>query len=134
MYLFDTDTLSNLMRPSPSGKLLKRMRLVSVGNQFTSSITLGELLYGARKNQSQTQKYLSQIEQLVIRKLPILPFDSCAASLYAEVRSELERQGSRLEEPDLRIAAIALVRNLTIVTGNIRHFQRVPNLAVENWL
>lgn len=134
MYLFDTDTLSNLMKPSPSDKLLKRMRLVSVGNQFTSSITLGELLYGARKNQSQTQKYLSQIEQLVIRKLPILPFDSRAAGLYAEVRSELERQGSRLEEPDLRIAAIALVRNLTIVTGNIRHFQRVPNLAVENWL
>ena len=51
-----------------------------------------------------------------------------------QLRAELERQGRRLDEPDLRIASIALSRQLTVVTGNVRHFRRVPELAVENWL
>ncbi len=51
-----------------------------------------------------------------------------------EVRALLERQGTPVGDADLRIAAIALVRNLIIVTANTRHFQRVPGLPVENWL
>ena len=47
MYLFDTDVLSNLMKRSPSRDLLKRVGSAPVGNRFTSSITLGELVYGA---------------------------------------------------------------------------------------
>ena len=57
-----------------------------------------------------------------------------AARRYGEVRTELERRGTPLGDADLRIAAIALARGLTVVTGNIRHFQRVPGLQVENWL
>ncbi len=64
----------------------------------------------------------------------MLPFDEPAARTYAELRAELERGGRPLDEPDLRIAAIALSRNLTLVTGNVRHFNRVPSLRVENWL
>jgi tRNA(fMet)-specific endonuclease VapC len=44
------------------------------------------------------------------------------------------RRGQRLDGPDLRIAAIALSRDLTLVTGNVRHFERVPGLRIENWL
>jgi tRNA(fMet)-specific endonuclease VapC len=47
---------------------------------------------------------------------------------------DTEREGQRLDEPDLRIASIAVSRGLTVVTGNVRHFSRVPGLAVENWL
>jgi tRNA(fMet)-specific endonuclease VapC len=46
----------------------------------------------------------------------------------------LERAGTPLPEPDLRIAATALARSLTVATGNIRHFARIPGLNVENWL
>ena len=66
--------------------------------------------------------------------LPVLPFDGDAARRYGEVRAELECQGTPLGEADLRIGAIALSRGLTVVTGNIRHFQRIPGLSVENWL
>ena len=52
MYLFDTDVLSNLMKRLPSHDLLKRVDPVHIGNQFTSSITLGELVYGARRRRS----------------------------------------------------------------------------------
>ncbi len=42
--------------------------------------------------------------------------------------------GQRVAEPDLRVAAIALARDATLVTGNVRHFERVPGLRIENWL
>ena len=64
----------------------------------------------------------------------ILPFDELAAEAYARVRAELERQGSPLALADLMIASVALVHDLTVVTGNVSHFARVRGLAVENWL
>ena len=132
MYLLDTNILSNLMVKSPSDHLLEKMNSIPVGDQFTSSITLGELLYGALKKGS--ERLLDQVRTQVTGKLPILPFDSDAASQYAEIRVELERRGFPVDEPDLMIAGIALARNLTVVTDNVRHFVRIPGLAVENWL
>lgn len=132
MYLFDTDVLSNLMKRSPSHDLLKRVGSVPAGNQFTTSITLGELIYGARKRGS--RNLLEKIEERVAVKLPILPFDAEAARRYGEVRADLERQGTPIGDADVRIAAIALVRRLIVVTGNVRHFRKVPHLIVENWL
>jgi len=73
---------------------------VAPHEQCTTSITLGELLFGARRKGSDT----------------------------------LERSGRRLAEPDLRIASIALSRDLTLVTGNVRHLARVPDLRIEDWL
>lgn len=54
--------------------------------------------------------------------------------MYGPLRAQLEASGERLDEPDLRIASIALSRELTLVTGNVRHFARVPGLDVEDWL
>lgn len=62
------------------------------------------------------------------------PFDEAAASRYGSLRADLETRGQRLADPDLRIAAIAVARGLKLVTGNVRHFARVPGLAVEDWL
>lgn len=131
MYLFDTDVLSNLMRRSPSSKLAAKAGSTPVESQFTSSITLGELMYGARKKGS--DRLLRQVE-LVTANLPILPFDADAAARYGEFRADLERRGTPIGDADLRIAAIALVRGSVVVTGNTRHFDRVQDLPVENWL
>jgi tRNA(fMet)-specific endonuclease VapC len=64
----------------------------------------------------------------------VLPFDSSAAEVYGPLRAGLEREGRRLDEPDLRIASIALSRDMTLVSGNVRHFSHVRGLRVENWL
>ena len=64
----------------------------------------------------------------------ILPFDRTAAEAFGSIRAELERAGTPLAEPELRIGAIALTNNLTVVTGNVRHFARIPGLQVENWI
>lgn len=74
------------------------------------------------------------MDRVLLPNLSVLPFDVAAAHRYGEVRAELERRGTPLGEADLRIGAIALTRGLTVVTGNVRHFQRIPDLSVENWL
>jgi tRNA(fMet)-specific endonuclease VapC len=72
--------------------------------------------------------------QMVLAALPIISFDGVAAYIYGELRAELERAGRALGEADLRIASTALAYDLVVVTGNQRHFVRVPGLAVEDWL
>ncbi len=134
MFLFDTDTLSQVMKPNPSSDLLSRLASVPPEEQFTSSITVGELVYGAYRLKERAGVLLQRLDETLFPNLPILPFDASAARRYGEVRAELERRGTPIGDADLRIASIALDRDLTVVTGNVRHFQKVPGLAVENWL
>ena len=133
MYLLDTDILSNLMKRAPAGTLVARLARVPPEDQFTSSVTFGELLYGAHWS-SRTAALLERIEETLLPNLPILPFDAAAAWRYGELRAELERRGAPIGDADTRVASIALSRGLTVVTGNERHFQQVPGLEIENWL
>jgi tRNA(fMet)-specific endonuclease VapC len=132
MYCFDTDTLSAVIRRDPPLSLIRRLARTPPEEQFTTAVTLGELLYGAAKRGSAT--LTQKVRELVIGALPVLPFDERAAEVYGPLRARLESDGRRLDEPDLRIASIALSRGLVVVTGNVRHFGRVPDLKVENWL
>lgn len=132
MYLLDTDIISNLVRRAPSAALVAKLGSVPLGQQFTSSITLGELVYGALRLKHRS--LLLRLEETVLAHVPILAFDASAARRYGEVRAELEHQGIPIGDADLRIASIALTHDLTVVTGNVRHFARVPGLRVENWL
>jgi tRNA(fMet)-specific endonuclease VapC len=77
---------------------------------------------------------LERISTLLNRNLTVLPFDEDAAKVYGELRAELERAGTPIGDAGVRIAAIALANGLIVVTANVRHFQRVSGLPVENWL
>lgn len=133
-YLLDTDILSNLMKRSPSSALVARVVRTPPEEQFTSSVTLGELIYGAHRFEGRTAALLESIERALLPNLPVLPFDAFAARRYGEVRAKLEKEGTPIGDADMRIAAIALVRGFKVVTGNERHFRRVPGLEVENWM
>lgn len=132
-YLFDTDTLSDLLRRAPSPRLLRRLAAVPPEEQSTSSITLGELIYGAHRMRERAAELVERIERALISNLAVLPFDAAAARRYGELRAELEQRGTPIGDADMRIASIALANGLIIVTGNVRHFEQVPGLAVENW-
>lgn len=132
MYCFDTDVLSAVIRRDPPLHLIRRLAQVPPERQFTTSVTLGELLYGAARRGSAA--LTEKVRGVVVRAQVILPFDEAAAEVYGPLRARLEREGQRLDEPDLRIASIALSRELVMITGNLRHFARVPDLDVENWL
>ena len=133
MFLFDTDTLSNLLRREHSPLLVDRMAEVPPEEQFTTAITVGEMVYGAERS-SRREYLLTQFENRLWPAIEVLPFDHAAAETYGRIRADLERAGTPLAEPDLRIGAIALTRNLTVVTGNTRHFSRIRGLSVENWI
>ena len=134
MYLLDTDTLSNLLKPVPSTALIATMASTPPEQQFTSSITLGELFYGAHRLGTSAPSLLERIDNILLRNRQVVPFDADAARRYGQVRATLEQRGTPIGDADLRIAAIALTRSLVVVTGNVREFQRVPDLQVENWL
>ena len=132
MYCLDTDVLSALMRRDPPLPLVRRVAALGATEQCTTSINLGELLYGAAKRGS--DRLMRRVEELILSAGLVIAFDESSARVYGSLRAALERSGRPLAEPDLRIASIALARDLTLVTGNTRHFGRVPDLRVENWL
>jgi tRNA(fMet)-specific endonuclease VapC len=131
-HCFDTDVLSVFLRRGAPPATQRRLADVPPEEHTTTTVTLGELLYGAARLQSRSLH--RAIEEYVENDVSIVPFDEPAAQAYAELRVELEAAGLRLDDPDLRIAAICLAHDLTLVTGNVRHFERVPGLRVENWL
>jgi len=133
VFIFDTDIYTNVMRKVPSEKLLNRLKNVPRRDQFTTTITIGEVYYGIKKA-SNSSKLLKIFEDVLLPRATILPFDFLAAKKYGDIRSFLEKQGNPLAHADLQIAAIALSMKMTIITGNIKHFQRIPQLSVENWL
>jgi tRNA(fMet)-specific endonuclease VapC len=120
------------MRPTPPLHLIRRLARIPREEQCTTAITLGELTYGAARRGG--TELVALVRGLVLSGGRVLPFDRRAAEVYGPLRASLEREGRRLDEPDVRIAAIALSLDLTIVTGNIRQFERIPGLRVENWL
>ena len=132
MYCFETDVANALLRTNPPPDLVNRVSLVPPEEHHTTSITLAELLYGAER--ASNLELVARVHERVLRAQVIVPFDAPAAEIYAALRAGLEREGRRLDEPGLMIASICLSRDLTLVTGNVKHFSPVPDLRVENWL
>ena len=132
MYCFDTDILSAVLRRNPPLRLIRRLAVTPPTQQFTTSITYGEMIYGAAKRGSAA--LADRIRVMILHAITIVPFDDAAGERYGYLRAALESAGMPLAEPDLRIAAISLSRCLTLVTANTRHFDRIPGLTLENWL
>lgn len=102
------------------------------GHLCISSITLAELFHGAEKSVKPDHN-LRQIEDFVSR-LEVLEYGSKAASHYGDIRSVLERKGTTIGVNDLHIAGHARSEGLTLVTNNLREFERVEGLRLDNWV
>jgi tRNA(fMet)-specific endonuclease VapC len=97
-----------------------------------SSVTLGELHYGAEKSARRVEN-LTAIERFVTR-LEVLPFGDKAAAHYGQLRAELERAGTPCGPHDLQIGGHARSEGLVVVTNNLREFARMPGVRTENWV
>lgn len=133
MIVFDTDVLSYVLRRQPPTGLLRKIADIDPLEQATTSITLGELVYGAYRSK-RPEYFMSRLRDLLLPNLRVLAFDRNATEVYGEVRAVLEKSGRAIAEPDLRIASICLCQNASLATGNVRHYRRVPELNVEDWL
>jgi len=133
MYLFDTDTVIALMKAKGKGALAERIEQIPFHQQFLSAISLSELVYGAYCS-DRAEYHLGMIRDVLLQNVQIVTFDVPVAYQAGKLRAHLRKQGNPIDFPDLQIAAIALDRGLTIVTGNGSHFSRIPGLRLENWI
>jgi tRNA(fMet)-specific endonuclease VapC len=99
---------------------------------YTTTITAAELFYGAYRMPNPEQRM--QEVNAFLSDIEILDLDLGAARIYGQLKSELMGRGELLADNDLFIASIALSHNLTLVTHNIHHYERVPNLCLEDWM
>ena len=132
MYVFDTDVLSGLLKGRLPEAAKTRIGGLAREKRYTTAITVGELHYSSLRS-SAAARWLAAIEDL-LSEFSCLDFDAASGRRYGELRSFLERSGRRLDDPDLRIAAICLTSDQILLSGNERHFARVPGLRYENWL
>lgn len=130
IYLLDTNILSALVR-DPAGPAALRLAEVGERAVATSVVVAGELRYGCRRKGSAR---LTERVEAVLRAIEVLPLTPQASAHYAEIRHDLEARGVPIGQNDLWIAAQARAAAATLATDNLREFERVAGLAVENWL
>jgi tRNA(fMet)-specific endonuclease VapC len=129
-YMLDTNICIYVMKNYP---LELREKFNSLAEQLCiSSVTLGELHYGAEKSARRVEN-LTAIEDFVVR-LDVLSFGAKAAAHYGQLRAELERAGTPCGPHDMQIGAHARSEGLIVVTNNMREFSRMPGVRVENWV
>lgn len=129
-YMLDTNICIYAMKRRPE-QVLRRLREALYSGICISSITLAELEYGMRHSSNPEKN-----EQALLRFLApfsVLDFGPSAASEYGELRARLQEQGTPIGPLDMLIAGHARSEGLVLVTNNVKEFERVAGLAIENW-
>ena len=128
-YLLDTSICVFLFR----NKFGIEGRLEKIGKSqcYISEVTIAELTYGAYKSNRVIENL--HLIDLFVSEVQIVSFAE-AINFYAQEKNRLRALGTPIEDFDLLIAASACVRDLILVTDNVKHFQNVAGLEIENWV
>ncbi len=129
-YMLDTNIAIYVIKRRPIDAL--ETFNLHAGQMSLSSISLAELLHGAEKS-SKPEHNMLQVEDFVAR-LEVLDYSSKAAAHYGDIRADLERKGTPIGVNDLHIAGHARSEGMTLVTNNMREFERVEGLRLTNWV
>lgn len=128
-FLLDTNICIYLLK----NKYGIREHIIRVGceNCYISEITVAELYYGASKS-GRKEEQLKDIDFLS-SLFNVLPIDM-SLETYGDIKAELERNGIRIDDFDLLIGASAVFSDIVMVTENVKHFDRIPNIKLEKWV
>lgn len=129
MRVLDTDICVEILRGNP--RVLRR-RLLTLDTVVTSWVTAAELFYGAAK--SVRSEEMSAAVRGFLATVDVLGLDERSAAQFGRLKAGLEAGGLRLADADILIASICLAHGATIATGNIRHYDRIPELGIEDWI
>jgi tRNA(fMet)-specific endonuclease VapC len=132
MYLIDTNVLGELIKKSPDPNFMAKLRITPTDALFSASICIMELRYGALKRGNPSDLW-TKIEQQILPRVRVLSFSYKEALKAGDLIHHLYTVGQPIGIEDIMIASIALCNGLTLVTGNTKHFSRIPNLKIENW-
>ncbi len=130
-YLWDTDTCIYHLNGNP--KIRQKVKKVGAKVISISIVTIAELKFGAY-NSTKVESNLERIRALQQKIQVLSEFTDTIATIFAENKAKLKKQGISIGDFDLLIASFALHHNLIVVTNNTAHFQHVPNLQIENWI
>lgn len=128
--LLDTNVCIDLLRKR-SARITARVEATPIGELGISSISAAELLHGASASLRAVQNV--EAADALMSIISILQFDVAAARFYGGLRARLESVGQMIGPLDLLIAGHALALGATLITNNVREFERVPGLTVEDW-
>lgn len=132
-FLFDTDAVSEVLRRRPAPAYRRWLETIPRAEQFTSAVVVGELYKGAFRSPERV-RHLKNIDERLLPALTVLPYDVAVARVFGEIHAELAGGGRSLADADLQIAATALHHGLELVTGNVRHFERIPGIRIRRVL
>ena len=133
MYLLDTNILSELIKKRPNPYFLTKILSKPSQSLFTSSICVFELRFGsALRNDFHT--FWTKIMNEIIDRITVLPFGENEALMAGDILARLQKSGEKIGLEDIFIAATAITNNSTLVTANIRHYSRIKDLKIENWI
>ena len=127
-YLLDTCVCISMFRNE--GHVRETLLKVGIKNCYISEITVAELFFGLAKADNKKRK-LEDIRE-VQRMFKVIPVYSSFKE-YGEIRHTLERTGQRIDQFDLLIGATALHHQMTLVSSNLKHFERIQGLELDNW-
>lgn len=130
-YMLDTNICIYAIKNKPE-LVLQRLKSNLQKGISISAITLAELEYGVEKSAHPETNRAALLQFLSI--LDILPFDDLASVEYGEICAYLQKQGTPIGTMDMLIAGHARAEGLILVTNNVREFERVPMLEIENWV
>jgi tRNA(fMet)-specific endonuclease VapC len=130
IFLLDTNIISDLMR-RPQGMVARRLAAATEDEVITSVVVACEIRFGlARHPSPRIEDAWHSLRTLI----PVAALGKDVIASYGQTRAALERAGTPIGPNDLLIAAHALSLDALVVTDNVREFERVPGLRVENWL
>lgn len=129
-YMLDTNICIYAIKNKPE-QVLRQLKENLQYGLCISAITLAELEHGVEKSASPEKNTMALMQFLAI--LDVLPFDDAAASEYGKICAYLQKRGTPIGTMDMLIAGHAKAEGLILVTNNVREFERVPDLEIENW-
>lgn len=129
--MLDTNICIYIIKNKPKS-VLDELKKCDVGDIVLSSITVSELIYGAHKSQF-VEKNLKAIEHFLV-PFDVAEYDYKAALEYGNIRATLEKKGQPIGSLDTLIAAHAKALDVVLVTNNMKEFEKVEGLKVENWV
>lgn len=130
-FLLDTNICIYVIKQKPIS-VKQRFQAANSSDMGISIVTLAELEYGAAKSQNPERN--RKILTTFCVPFEIVGLSEEDARILGNIRANLERRGLPIGSYDLLIAAQALSRSLTLVTNNVREFQRIEGLIIENWV
>ncbi len=129
-YMLDTNICIYAIKHKPE-KVFLRLQKVEPKDVCISSITYAELVHGVEKSNAVERNRLAL--SLLLSNIEIMDFDVDAADAYGKVRADLEKKGTPIGPLDMMIAGHALSLGYKVVTNNVKEFERVKGLKIENW-